>query len=213
MLVLIVVSQHDRVLQTATIRECAAKANILVDLLDDAYVGLGPETALRDFLQRLGKAGKDWKAGGILSDPFTDLKAASTRYAQLNKALQVLMKIKPLEHFIAQSQMDFFARIFETGDAVALARYMQQVLRPIEARAPRQAQELKRTLLCYLDGKYNLKRAADSLGVHINTVRQRLETLREITGGWDDPARALELHIALRLALLLEDGAAADNPG
>jgi len=42
------------------------------------------------------------------------------------------------------------------------------------------------------------------MGLHINTVRQRLRTLREITGGWSDPIKALELHVALRLNAILE---------
>lgn len=204
LLAVIVVSQVDRVAQTTIIRNHASRANVLVDLLDDAYVSMGSEDDLRGFLQHLTKTNRDWKAGGIISDPFTDLTSASTLYANLNKALHVLMKIMTLDHFVAQSELNFFAKIFETGDPASLARYMRQILEPIEDRGPRQASELKRTLLCYLDGQYNIKRTADSLGLHINTVRQRLETLRQITGGWDDPVRALELHIALRLALIIE---------
>lgn len=204
MLVLIVVSRLDLESQTATIQECASRTNILVDLLDAAYVGMGSESALREFLQKLTKSRKDWQAGGIISDPFTDLTAASRHFSRLNKALQVVSKMKHLDHFIAQSEINFFARLFETADAASLAGYMEQILRPIEDKAPRQGTELKKTLLCYLDGQYNLKRTADILGLHINTVRQRLEALRQIIGGWEDPARALELHIALRLESLME---------
>ena len=34
---------------------------------------------------------------------------------------------------------------------------------------------------------------------------QRLDTLREITGGWDDPVAALEAHVALRLDAISAD--------
>jgi len=211
-LALIAVPKQDRVSLSATIQDYASKANVLVDLLDYAYVALGSEKALADFLQRIAKTRKGWKAGGIISDTFTDLTAASTRFSQLNKALQVMMKIKPLDHFIAQSEISFFARMFETGDPASLARYMGRILRPFDEKAPRQAADLKKTLLCYLDGQYNIRRVADTLGVHINTVRQRLDALRQITGGWDDPIRALELHIALRLELLLTDTPDVDGP-
>ena len=70
--------------------------------------------------------------------------------------------------------------------------------RPVDANA-RHSGQLKQTLLSYFDNRYNLTRVADALGVHINTVRQRLDTLRLATGGWDDPVKALELHVALRL--------------
>jgi DNA-binding PucR family transcriptional regulator len=59
-------------------------------------------------------------------------------------------------------------------------------------------------LLCYFDCQHNITLAAETLGVHVNTMRQRLETLREITGGWDDPVKALELHVALRLRAIME---------
>ena len=77
------------------------------------------------------------------------------------------------------------------------------MLSQIAARAPRKKNELKRTLLVYFDAQHNVKRTADALGLHINTVRQRLDALREITGGWDDLVKALELHVALRLSAIL----------
>jgi hypothetical protein len=48
------------------------------------------------------------------------------------------------------------------------------------------------------------------LGLHINTIRQRLHLLRDIIGGWDDPVRALELQVALRLDALVTG---RDDPG
>lgn len=207
---LIVVSELDRAAQTATIREATAKISVLVDLLDDAYVGVGPQSAIAEFLQRLSKSRKDWNVGGIVSDPFTDLADAPGHFTRLNHALQVVRKMKPLHRFIAQSEINFFARIFETGDTARLTNYMEEVIRPIREKAPRQSAELKKTLLCFLEEKYSIKRAADVLGLHINTVRQRLDTLREITGGWDDPVRALEMHIALRLESLLESAPSPD---
>ena len=81
---------------------------------------------------------------------------------------------------------------------------MERILSPINDRSPRQAAELRKTLLCYLENKYNMQRTATALGLHINTIRQRLESLRQILGDWDDPIRALEIHIALRLASLVE---------
>src|SRR5580704_6482351 len=84
-------------------------------------------------------------------------------------------------------------------DASRIVRYLERILLPIEERDRRQRTQLKKTLLCYLDNKHNIARTAQLLGVHINTVRQRLGTLREITGGWDDPVAVLELHVALRL--------------
>ena len=204
-LALIAVSGLDRASQTTVIREAASRTNVLVDLFDDAYVGFGARDAMDDFLHHLTAGGKDWQVGGIVSGPLLDLSEISAEYARVNRALQVVRKIRPLDRFIACSELDFIAKLFETGDTARLARYMQDVLSPIDAKAPRQSADLKKTLLCYLEGQYSISKTAAALGVHVNTVRQRLESLQQLTGGWDDPARALEMHIALRLEALFAD--------
>ena len=204
-LALLVVSGLDRASQTTLVREAARRSNVLVDLFDDAYVGFGARSAISEFLRHLSAGGKEWKAGGIVSDPFPDLSETSTEYGRLSRALQVVRKIRPLSRFIARSDLDFIAKLFETGDAARLSRYMEDALRPIDTKAPRQAAELKKTLLCYLESQYSIRRTADALGIHINTVRQRLDSIKQITGGLDDPVKALEMHVALRLEALLTD--------
>ena len=43
-------------------------------------------------------------------------------------------------------------------------------------------------------------RAAAALHVHVNTVAQRLERIGTLLGaGWQEPDRALEIQLALRL--------------
>jgi DNA-binding PucR family transcriptional regulator len=181
------------------IRTTAATMNVLVDLVNDTYLAAGPEKSIRTLLQTLLRRREGWVVGGIVSDPFSDLTQAAVHYAQIEQALRVLRKMDRLDRFIEHSQVNLFAKLFETGDASRIARYVEQILSPIEQRDPRQKTQLKKTLLCYMDSQHNIVRTAELLGVHVNTVRQRLDTLREITGGWDDPIPALELHVALRL--------------
>ena len=104
-----------------------------------------------------------------------------------------------------------FAKLFEVNDASATGGLRGPGAQPNCRAAPRQRNELKRTLLVYFDAQHNIKRTAEILGLHINTVRQRLETLREITGGWDDPVKALEMHVALRLNAILADCETSSN--
>jgi PucR-like helix-turn-helix protein/GAF domain-containing protein len=198
-LALIAITGLDRASQTATIRAAAAKMNLLVDLIDDTYLAAGPEKSIRALLQTLLRRRKGWEIGGIVSNPFSDLTQAAVHYGRIEQALRVLRKMNRLNRFVEHSQVNLFAKLFEAGDASRMARYMEQILSPIEERDPHQKTQLKKTLLCYIDCQYNIARTAELLGVHVNTVRQRLGTLREITGGWDDPVSALELHVALRL--------------
>ncbi len=199
MLALIAMSGLDRALQTTMIREAAANLNVLVDLVNDAYLAVGPEKSIRALLQILLRRQEGWEIGGIVSNPFRDLAEAAAHYIQIEQALRVLREMNRLNRFVEHSQVNLFAKLFEVGDASRIARYVNQILSPIEERDPRQKTQLKKTLLCYIDSQYNVVRTAEILGIHVNTVRQRLDTLREITGGWDDPVFALELHVALRL--------------
>lgn len=203
MMALVVLSGIDRPAQTVRIRDCASRTNLLVDLFEDCYLAIGPEPEIGDFVRGLAGARAGWKAGGILSEPFVELAEAPMHFARMSQALQVLRNMKQLDRFVSQSEVNVFAKLFEAGDAHRIARYLQDLLGPIDRLLAKQREILKQTLLCYFDCQHNLRRAADELGVHVNTVRQRLELLREAFGGWDDPVKALELHLALRLWAIL----------
>jgi len=198
-LALIAISGLERALQTTMVRNAAASMNLLVDLVDDAYLAAGPEKSIRALLQTLLRHRDGWQIGGVVSDPFVELTQAAVHYGQIGRALRVLGRMNRLNRFVDYAQVNLFARLFEAGDAMRTTRYVEQILAPIEERDPHQKTQLKKTLLCYLDSEHNIVRTAELLGVHVNTVRQRLDTLREITGGWSDPIAALELHVALRL--------------
>jgi hypothetical protein len=198
-LALIAITGLDRASQTTMIRSTAAKMNVLVDLVDDAYLAVGPQKAMRAFLQALLRRRKGWEIGGIVSDTFSDLTQTPVLYARIEQALRVLRKMNRLNRFVEHSKVNLFAKLFEAADASHIAGYIEQILLPIEERDPHQKTQLKKTLLCYIDSQHNIARTAELLGVHVNTVRQRLDTLREITNGWEDPISALELHVALRL--------------
>lgn len=202
-LALFTIARLDRVAQTALVRECARGSSVLVDLFDDAYLAVGSVAAMQTFLQGLTKGQGAWTAGGILSQPFVDLTQAADHFGRVNKALQVLRKMKTLDRFVSQRDVNLFVKLFEVNDAARIAAYAEEVLSQIAARAPRQKNELRRTLLVYFDNQHNIKRTAETLGLHVNTVRQRLDALRDITGGWDDPIKALEIHVALRLSAIL----------
>jgi DNA-binding PucR family transcriptional regulator len=57
------------------------------------------------------------------------------------------------------------------------------------------------TLRAWLDAHGEARPAADRLHVHVQTVRYRLDRLRELMGdaALDDPERRLELALALRV--------------
>ena len=92
-----------------------------------------------------------------------------------------------------------FAKLFEVGDASRDRPIHREILSPIDERDPDQKTAAEANAVVLYRQSIQHRRTAERLGVHVNTVRQRLDTLREITGGWEDPVSALELHMALRL--------------
>ncbi len=196
---LAVFSGLDRASQTAIVREAAGEARVLVDLLDDTHVVAGSEELVRTFLREVMNRRNGWEAGGIVSEPITDLGAVASHFAELGRSLRALRKMEPMRHFVEFEEAGLFARVMESPDAERLVRDITASLRSLDKLSPRQREESKRTLLTFFDCRHNLTRTAEELGLHINTVRQRLSRLREVAGNWDDPIKTLELHFALRL--------------
>jgi GAF domain-containing protein len=209
---LVSIAGLDRAGQTAAVRGAANGINLLVDLMEDTYLAVGTERNIRSFTEALARRSAGWSVGGLISDPNADVASLSAQFGRMSRAMKVLREMKGLDRFVAHSQVSLFARLFEGGDAARLARYLEDMLQPVREKAPRQYPQLTQTLLCLFDSQHNITRVGEILGVHVNTVRQRLDTLREITGGWDDPIRALEFHLALRLDAVLRQGSHLSSP-
>ncbi len=80
-------------------------------------------------------------------------------------------------------------------DLVALA------LRPLAEEPPARREKLYETLRVWLDHRGRLEEAAAVLGVHAQTVRYRLNRLRELFGPrLEDPEERFALSLALRAA-------------
>jgi hypothetical protein len=73
-------------------------------------------------------------------------------------------------------------------------------LAPLDALPAGQRDRLLETLAAWLDAHGEARPAAERLHVHVQTVRYRMERLRELLGdALDDPERRLELALALRV--------------
>ncbi|MGR3455122.1 helix-turn-helix domain-containing protein [Pseudooceanicola sp.] len=201
---LLVLSGRDRLAQTELVREAGARRNLLVDLIDDASLAIGPEKEVTALIEAIRRRAGTGRHGGLISDPFADLTETPRHYARMGTALRTMQKIAPLNRVLQEREVTLFARIFEDSDPARITEFVARTLAPITARDTKGRAQLKATLLRYFECQFNLSRAAEEMGVHVNTVRQRLETLRDVTGGWDDPVTALELQMALRLETLLE---------
>ncbi|GAA1948781.1 helix-turn-helix domain-containing protein [Microbacterium aquimaris] len=76
-------------------------------------------------------------------------------------------------------------------------RLIRSRLGPISGPSTRDA-VLRDTALRYLDAQGAVSTVARDLGVHENTVRQRLSRLDQLLSGWRDGPERLDVHVALR---------------
>ena len=78
--------------------------------------------------------------------------------------------------------------------------YVAHVLGPVLTHDDHRGSSLVATLEAYLAAGESPRRAAAALHVHPNTVVQRLERVTALLGaGWQEPARLLEVRLALHL--------------
>jgi sugar diacid utilization regulator len=136
---------------------------------------------------------------GVLSRPVGGPAEIPALYATLGRALPVLRRIGVQGQIVNQNELALYSTLFETHDQASLGSFLQATIGPLISLDRKRSAELAPTLLSYFDNNQNAKTTAQRLGIHVNTVRQRLATIETLLGHWGQASRALEIHIALRL--------------
>ena len=147
--------------------------------------------------------GADYR--GVLSRPLAAPGEIPSAHLTLRRALPVLRRIGVRGRIVNQNELALYSTLFETHDHASLAAFLDVTIGALTAHDQKRKSELAATLLGYFDSNQNARVAAGRLGIHVNTMRQRLATIEELVGHWGNASRALELHIALRLWNLSRD--------
>lgn len=135
----------------------------------------------------------------MASRPIASPAEIPALHAAMRRALPVLQRIGVRGQVVAQNEMALYSTLFETHDQASLGAFLDATIGTLLAHDRRRGSDLAGTLLCYFDHNQNATLVAQRLGIHVNTVRQRLGSIEDLVGHWGSATRALELHIALRL--------------
>jgi len=176
--------------------------NALVDDIDGVLVVLCSATAASDARQTMSTwMRQDLHATyrGAMSRPVSRPADIPALYATLRRALAVLGRIGVQAQIVGQDELAIYSTLFETHDQNSLSHFLEATIGPLISHDSHRGSELAATLLAYFDCNQNAKTTAQRLGIHVNTVRQRLSTIEDLLGHWGQASRALELHIAVRL--------------
>ncbi|MFE4449830.1 helix-turn-helix domain-containing protein [Streptomyces sp. NPDC056796] len=177
-----------------------AGAVVLLIATDDATTSVG--AAARAAAAQLGHLVQApvTVAGTGPARGIRELAAAYTEAARCLRAMRVLGREG---EGACVGELGFLGVVL--GNAKDVDGFVTGVLGPLLRYDERRGTHLVRTLRAYFGAGGSLIRAKDELHVHVNTVVQRLDRVQVLLGrDWNEPDRALELQLALRLHLLAD---------
>lgn len=139
---------------------------------------------------------------GVLSGPLSRVDALPSCFRALKRGIDILRALGRSREVAPEAMLSMYSLLFEQRQVVDVSSFIDATLGRLVSHDQRRNTDLTGTLLAYLEHAQNAKATADALGIHVNTLRQRLETVDDLLKGWRQDGRFLELHVALRLQSL-----------
>ncbi|MGD1225149.1 helix-turn-helix domain-containing protein [Streptomyces krungchingensis] len=132
------------------------------------------------------------------SGPVADPAGVRHSYQEAVRCLEAMTALGAVGRAGSAGELGFLGLLLsDTHDA---EKYIQSVLGPLLAYDEQRLSELTHTLEAFFEAGASPTYAARRLHVHPNTVARRLERISELVGpDWQQPGRALEVQLALRL--------------
>ncbi|MFF8912835.1 helix-turn-helix domain-containing protein [Streptomyces sp. NPDC015032] len=133
--------------------------------------------------------------------PARGARELASAYAEAARCLRALRVLGRTGEGACVEELGFLGVVL--GNAQDVDGFVSATLGPLLEYDARRGTHLVRTLGAYFGSGGSLIRAKDELHVHVNTVVQRLDRVQVLLGrDWNEPGRALELQLALRLHAL-----------
>ncbi|QES49335.1 transcriptional regulator [Streptomyces venezuelae] len=130
--------------------------------------------------------------------PAADLSALARVYEEAARCLDALTALDGAGGTASLSDLGFVGLLLSADHDVDA--FVRSAIGPVLDYDAARLTELGRTLEAYFQSGGSPMHSAEALHVHANTVSRRLERITELLGdGWQKPARALEIQMALRL--------------
>jgi len=108
----------------------------------------------------------------------SDIAALPRAFEEARTALDFASPTRPLMHFAAIDLSDFLVR---RADSAAI-RLLPNWVTHFQLKNDGETTDFSRTIRAFADCSFNVKRTAQRLGVHTNTVYFRLNRIKKITG-------------------------------
>jgi DNA-binding PucR family transcriptional regulator len=136
------------------------------------------------------------------------------RYAEARRALDVAAGLHRTNQTVALEELGLYGLLFRREDQDELSRFTDRLLGPLIAYDARRGSSLIETLDAYLAEGGAFRATARRLGIHLNTLRGRLDRIEQLCGS--DPRDAktrLDLQIALEIARIAGQNGSTRSAG
>ena len=156
-----------------------------------------PVTVARQLQQRLVAAGGSSTVGVA---PVTGLAEVPTAYLEARRCLDTLLTLGRRGEVSDPAGLGIARLLLGQNGPGELDAFVEGMLGPVLAYDARRGTDLVATLEAWFASGARPAEAAQRLHVHPNTVAQRLDRITTLLGaGWRNPARGLDVQLALRL--------------
>ncbi|GLW97646.1 helix-turn-helix domain-containing protein [Microtetraspora sp. NBRC 16547] len=119
-------------------------------------------------------------------------------YREAQRCADALIALGRSGHGASADELGFVGLLM--GEGRDVTSFLTSGLGPVLDYDGRRGTALIKTLNAYFGAGGSLSRTADALHIHVNTVTQRLDRVAQLLGpDWQEPERALEIQLALRL--------------
>ncbi|MEV5326707.1 helix-turn-helix domain-containing protein [Nonomuraea sp. NPDC052634] len=179
----------------------AAAARGLAAARGEEVVLLLPGDAPGEIARRVAK-----ELGAALAAPVTvggagpvrELSGVPAAHREARRCADTLLALDRMDDGADAGELGFVGLLI--GAHRDARGFLEATLGPVLDYDARRGTSLVRTLETYFGCRCALSRTAERLHVHINTVHQRLHRVSRLLGeDWQEPERALEIQLALRL--------------
>lgn len=179
----IVSSYGDRII--GFMEDCSSKREIIIDIFNefDEMLQIDHE----GFLYTLN-----------VGEKCESIKALQKSFQETSKVNAILEHINKYNEVVFYDEMGYYKLMMAYDNHEPMIRFVQEILSQIIDYDQKNKTQLIDTLWMYFECNRNMKRTADKLFSHKNTIKYRLHRIEEITGrDLNNSFQTLELYNAL----------------
>ncbi len=161
---------------------------------------LSAEKWLQQWLQTLADGEESLSLLCGLSAPVRQLQGYPRALSQARQALDLCDTLRPTQRISDYQQLGFIKLLSAVSDPALLNDFMHDTLGCLIEPGRKAPWLLLETLETLLQENGNVVRAADRLGLHRNTLHQRIQRIEKLTGY---PVSHPQFHLNASVALVI----------